>query len=342
MAGFGAQLAAETEGADPAVVEAFAWLHDCQRESDGDDPGHGARAARLAVELAGSGRLPLSREQLELLVEACARHTDGETSDDATIGVCFDADRLDLLRLGVQPDPALLSTEAGRRRIGWAEQIIRGEVEAFWRDAEERWEAVGTGQTLVDEFIARGVPAFASSHGLGVDEYRAEVERLLRRLTHEAQVRIRVPTEALPAIRREGLKNTFQLARSRITPEQAQYRLEYEREYLGLPDDAPATERPVYAYLHSSSWGAEHAGLGFYGQTILVLDDLIKSRCSVVFGTFVRERFVSGTPSPLLAPRLESAFPFDVLNADYDPTAFPPEAQVADGVAWDDVLDVLE
>ena len=44
-------------------------------------------------------------------------HTDGTISDDPTIGCCWDADRLDLPRVGMQPDPALLSTEAAARRI---------------------------------------------------------------------------------------------------------------------------------------------------------------------------------------------------------------------------------
>jgi hypothetical protein len=37
-----------------------------------------------------------------------------------TVGACWDADRLHLWRIGVAPDPARLSTAAGRARIGWA------------------------------------------------------------------------------------------------------------------------------------------------------------------------------------------------------------------------------
>ena len=46
-------------------------------------------------------------------------------------------------------------------------------------------------------------------------------------------------------------------------------------------------------------------------------------------------------PSPLLEPRIGSTFPFDVLNVDFDPRCFTPEVQIAGGVVWDDVVDVL-
>ena len=45
----GKVLAEETEGADAAVVQAFAYLHDVRRRNDGDDPEHGARAALHAA-----------------------------------------------------------------------------------------------------------------------------------------------------------------------------------------------------------------------------------------------------------------------------------------------------
>jgi hypothetical protein len=51
--------------------------------------------------------------------EASARVPDTHRrtlSTDPTVGVCFDADRLDLGRVGIEPDPELMSTEAGRKR----------------------------------------------------------------------------------------------------------------------------------------------------------------------------------------------------------------------------------
>ena len=94
-------------GVDPEVVFLFALFHDSMREHDGDDPGHGKRGAQLANELYGVHHFA-SVPQTDLLVYACNEHTGGELSDDPTIAVCWDADRLNLWRVGTEPDPAFL------------------------------------------------------------------------------------------------------------------------------------------------------------------------------------------------------------------------------------------
>ena len=108
----GRRLAAST-GADLVVVEYFAALHDSRRLNDGLDPDHGPRAAELVRTLDPS-LLPLDAGQLDALAEACRTHTSGTTTADPTIATCWDADRLDLLRVGIRPDPARLVTEAAR------------------------------------------------------------------------------------------------------------------------------------------------------------------------------------------------------------------------------------
>jgi uncharacterized protein len=111
----GVKLAAATTGADAEVVLLFALFHDSMRENDGHDPEHGRRGGALAHELAAL--LALLPAQLDLLQRACNDHADGHLSADPTIGVCWDADRLDLPRVGITPDPTLLSTAAGRQAI---------------------------------------------------------------------------------------------------------------------------------------------------------------------------------------------------------------------------------
>ena len=115
VASFGAQLSRETPGAEPHVVSIFAALHDTQRYTDGRDPHHGRRAAELALELRGV-LYEVTDEQLEVLVEAIAKHADGLITEDPTVGCCWDADRLDLPRCGIPVDLAMLSTPAARRR----------------------------------------------------------------------------------------------------------------------------------------------------------------------------------------------------------------------------------
>ncbi len=110
----GFALAGATDGADLEVVDLFALFHDSMRVNDGRDPDHGRRGSALARELAGL--LPLEQRQLEQLTTACDGHTDGFVTDDPTVGACWDADRLDLPRVGITPDARLLSTAAARAR----------------------------------------------------------------------------------------------------------------------------------------------------------------------------------------------------------------------------------
>ena len=113
----GKTLAEATDGADASVAQMFGLLHDCERRNDEHDPQHGPRAAVFAQKLFDQGKLPLTEPQLSLLKLACERHDLGEVSDDPTLGVCWDADRLELPRVGIRPDPKFFSTAAGRRLI---------------------------------------------------------------------------------------------------------------------------------------------------------------------------------------------------------------------------------
>jgi len=113
VAAAGVRLLQDGCGADPAVLLAFAVLHDAARRHDGHDPDHGTRAADTARRLAGIAHR-LTAAQLDVLCAALVDHDRGFTSADATIGACWDADRLTLPRVGIQPDPARMSTDAGR------------------------------------------------------------------------------------------------------------------------------------------------------------------------------------------------------------------------------------
>ena len=100
----------------------FAVLHDSRRVSEATDPDHGPRAAEFARSL--RGRLfDLPDHEFRLLHRACAGHTHERTHPDVTIQTCWDADRLDLGRVGITPHPSRLCTEAARRpeTIRWAD-----------------------------------------------------------------------------------------------------------------------------------------------------------------------------------------------------------------------------
>ncbi|MFN8612819.1 MAG: hypothetical protein U0931_35100 [Vulcanimicrobiota bacterium] len=110
--------------ADLEVIRLFALLHDSQRFEESYDPEHGPRAARYA-ELHCGKSFALEADQLNLLMEACRDHDRGFTHKDVTIACCWDADRLDLDRVCIMPDPNYMSTGEGKRlalRRAWDRQ----------------------------------------------------------------------------------------------------------------------------------------------------------------------------------------------------------------------------
>ena len=129
-------LLPRTPNADPALVFLFALFHDSMRLNDGHDPLHGPRGAALARELHG-GPFELEDEEMDLLAFACEEHTNGGVGPNPTVGVGWDADRLNLWRVGIKPDPQFLSTQAARseERIAWARNL---QQEHFaWKDLNQ-------------------------------------------------------------------------------------------------------------------------------------------------------------------------------------------------------------
>lgn len=121
----GRHLAPST-GADLQVVRLFAILHDAKRMNEGIDPDHGLRAADYAASLRSS-LIDLDDAAFDLLYHACARHTDGLTTGDLTVQICWDADRLDLGRVDITPSAEYLCTPSARDPavIAWAESRSR-------------------------------------------------------------------------------------------------------------------------------------------------------------------------------------------------------------------------
>jgi uncharacterized protein len=108
-------LLAENNAANKKVVELFAFLHDSQRLKDHGDWAHGKRAVDLINRLHGT-YFTLTKDELEDLKTACAAHSEGLTKANITIQTCWDADRLDLGRVGIYPDPRKMCTEQARRK----------------------------------------------------------------------------------------------------------------------------------------------------------------------------------------------------------------------------------
>ena len=107
------RLLADAEGANLKVVDLFCLLHDSQHLNEDEDPSHGQRAAQYAQTLSGQW-FDLTDGEMDLLTEALTYHSDGYTEGDTTVQVCWDADRLDLGRVGIRPDPDRLCTNTAK------------------------------------------------------------------------------------------------------------------------------------------------------------------------------------------------------------------------------------
>ena len=106
-------LLAEKTGADIVVVRLFSLFHDSKRANDGKDIVHGSRGADFAKACFEEHRFEITQEQFDKLYHACKFHTTEHRSGDATIDTCYDADRLDLGRVGIMLDPDKMATASG-------------------------------------------------------------------------------------------------------------------------------------------------------------------------------------------------------------------------------------
>lgn len=141
----GSELLEEVTGGDPLVVLLFALFHDSQRQSEYADPQHGVRGAQLARELLAQRGDLFEARQLDVLVDACNRHTGAGPTEDPTRGICWDADRLNLWRVGTTPSEAYLSTAAAKapERIAWARDLQTFDI--AWEAIAQRYRALLVG-----------------------------------------------------------------------------------------------------------------------------------------------------------------------------------------------------
>lgn len=111
---------ADQDGVNRKVVQLFSIFHDSQRRNENWDENHGGRGAQLALRL--RHLCPVTADEFALLVAACSLHTSCHDHGNITIQACFDADRLDLGRVGNIPDPRYLCTPMAKTpdMLDWA------------------------------------------------------------------------------------------------------------------------------------------------------------------------------------------------------------------------------
>lgn len=110
---YGILLSNNRKDVNIKVVRYFAYLHDKCRLNDWADLEHGVRTADMIPTIRETILKDLTDEEVSLLEKACRFHTTEHRTGIPTIDVCFDADRLDLGRVGIIPDPKRMATEQG-------------------------------------------------------------------------------------------------------------------------------------------------------------------------------------------------------------------------------------
>lgn len=171
---------------DLDVVFLFAVLHDSRRQNENADPHHGRRAAERAAALYADGLLPVTREQFEMLDLALFIHNGAHPDELAvidmgedhsirrsTIATCLDADRLNLWRVGKEPDPSLLCTRFAARPdvIRWGRRLCAGYCGTRRNDALPilTWsQLVSAYHALASKRVARKNMSFPRRYGVDV------------------------------------------------------------------------------------------------------------------------------------------------------------------------------
>jgi len=128
------------------VLTLFAVFHDSRRLCEGVDRDHGLRGADYALACRGV-LFDLSDPDMDRLHAACAGH-DGldRHHPDETVRICWDAERLDLARLGIRPRAGRMGTRAAGHPsvIDWASRRSLRDLPPGFRPSPRR-DCPGTG-----------------------------------------------------------------------------------------------------------------------------------------------------------------------------------------------------
>lgn len=100
---------AESNGANKNIIVAFAFFHDVKRQCENKDPEHGLRGGHRFQQI--MYKTNLTKEEVKKVVIACSGHTNVLFHYDIDISTCWDADRLDLYRVGIVPDANYMNND---------------------------------------------------------------------------------------------------------------------------------------------------------------------------------------------------------------------------------------
>ena len=118
---FNTQKLAKYYDIQSEVFELFSILHDSKRENEYKDINHGKRASEFVKELIEQKYIKLNKTDAQRLIYACANHTKSDITNklynDMIVQICFDADRMDIDRVGIIPDEKYFLTKYAKELI---------------------------------------------------------------------------------------------------------------------------------------------------------------------------------------------------------------------------------
>lgn len=100
-------LLADEYALNKNILIIFALFHDIKRVRDEYDFEHGLRGGDFL--LLNRKHINLTDTEINTAYLACKGHTEIKHSNDLNIAMCWDADRLDLMRVGLQPQSPYLN-----------------------------------------------------------------------------------------------------------------------------------------------------------------------------------------------------------------------------------------
>lgn len=172
----------KNNGANPNVAIGFGLFHDVKRENDNDDPDHGFRGGELLFEF--KDRTNFTEEELFKIKEACTGHTGELHHDDLDVGTCWDSDRLDLYRVGIEPDVKYLNNEYSMNEDVIDRACDRAEMEYMSPWAIEIYDEIITPllerkeeariKALNEKFIKKSEEFFKDAYFLPIEQRKQE------------------------------------------------------------------------------------------------------------------------------------------------------------------------
>ena len=105
-------IAQHVPNIDLTVLDLFAVLHDAGRHDEDEDPYHGYRCAALLRKVYKPEDFGLNLGQYITLLYAIEHHSEQVKPISITVAACWNADRLDIGRVGITPDKRFMCAEA--------------------------------------------------------------------------------------------------------------------------------------------------------------------------------------------------------------------------------------